>query len=239
VIDFDREQVMVTGWDGVTATVQRGANGTDPAIHAAGTVGIVAPTFGRQTVFDAVGDNIVDLYPSVWGIGFAEINVAWPVTDVPADVALITGFRGTAGANYFTADVRYVASFPASATGHGAVIDAPNGTPGVLTYRARFIKPTDEDADLEVDHRIRPEWERIIVVGAAAQLLSGRDVEAITQEFITEQLQTESLPVSTPGRMSARLTALHEHYLERASRRMQADDRKQIRRRPVARSAIR
>lgn len=239
VIEFEREQVLVLAYDGTTTTVVREVNGTTAAAHAGGTLGVISPPFSRQVVFDAVADNIVDLFPSVWGTGFEEIAVTQPVTEVPADVGQIVQFRAVQGSGYWTADARLITSFPASATGRGAVIEASAGTAGVLVYRSSFIRPTADGDDLEADLRVRPEWERIVVVGAAAQLLSGRDVEAVTQEHITEQMQAESLPVTTPGRISARLSALHEHYLEKASRRLISEEGKRIRRVPAARTAIR
>lgn len=239
VVEFARERVLIADvTDDFTVTMARGWDSTEPAAHDAGAFGIVSPAYGRQSVFDAVADNIVDLYPTLWGDAAAEISVVAGVTEVPADVGHITMFRGSYSGGYFTADARLISAFAGAASYLGAVIDAPAGTAGVLLYRSRFPRPEDEDTDLEAIG-LRPEWFRIVVVGAAAQLLSGRDVEAVTQEYIDEQLQAESLPPTTPGRIAARLTAFHEHLLERAGRRLIAEQGKQIRRRPVARSAVR
>jgi hypothetical protein len=240
LIEVGREQMLVIAYasDG-TATVTRGANGTTPQAHAGGALVTVAPAFSRQVVFDAVADNIVDLFPTVWGTAAAEISVTHPVTTLPADVGQIVAFRAARGAFQWNADARLITSYAGAVSGKGAVIHATSGTTGTLVYRSSFLRPTSDDDDLEADLRVRPEWERIVVVGAAAQLLSGRDVEAVTQEFITEQLQSESLPAMTPGRISARLTALHEHLLERAGKRLHSEEGRRVRRVPVARTAVR
>lgn len=239
VVEFGLERVLIADVaDDFTVTMVRGVDSTEPAAHDAGALGVVSPAYSRQSVFDAVADNIVDLYPTVWGDGAADVSVVQGVTEVPADVGHITMFRGSYSGGYFTADARLITAFAAASTGVGAVIDAPSGTAGVILYRSRFLRPYDEDIDLET-LGVRPEWERIVVVGAAAQLLSGRDAESITQEFVDEQLQAESLPPTTPGRVAARLTAYHEHLLERAGRRLTAEQGKAIRRRPVSRMAVR
>lgn len=238
IIESGLEQALITGVSGATATVVRGVNGTTAEAHAAGDLVTISPVFGRQVVFDAVADNIVDLFPTVWATAAEEITVTADYTEVPADVGAVTGFRVT-GSSYYNTDARLIDTFPTSSTGKAVLVDASTGTTGLLVYRASFTRPTSLDDDLEADLRVRPEWERIVVVGAAAQLLSGRDLDAVTAEWVDEQMQAETFPPTTSGRMSARLTGYHEHLLERAGRRLQAEDRKHVRRLPVAKRALR
>lgn len=238
VIEAGRELVLVTDVSAANvATVVRGANGTTPAVHAANTLLTISPAFGRQVVFDAVADNVAALYPTLWTVKSEAVDVAQPYTEVPDDVGTILAFRA-GGAHPYNADARLIDTFPDSSTGKAAVIEAASGTAGTIVYRGGFGRPDADSTDVSA-LGVRPEWEKIVVVGAAAQLLSGRDVEAVTQEWLGEQLQAESLPPTTPGRISARLLALYEHYLQEAGRRLRTEDRKRIRRVPVRRTALR
>ena len=51
-----------------TITVTRGAKGTDAAAHTAGDLIKIAPPFPRRNVFDAVCDQIKNLYPTLFAV---------------------------------------------------------------------------------------------------------------------------------------------------------------------------
>ena len=49
--------------------------------------------------------------------------------------------------------------------------------------------------DLATDCLISDEYEQIVMVGAVADIVGATDIDASTQEFITEKLAAESYPV--------------------------------------------
>ena len=49
-------------------TVVRGVRGTDKAAHSAGDIIKIAPSFPRKNVFDAVSDQIKNLYPTLFAV---------------------------------------------------------------------------------------------------------------------------------------------------------------------------
>ena len=67
LIEIDQEIMLVTAANTSTRTltVSRGYAGTDAASHTDGANLFINPTFPRKSVFDAVADNIVRLYPSL------------------------------------------------------------------------------------------------------------------------------------------------------------------------------
>lgn len=237
ILEVDREQVMViSGPAGAVWTVQRGVNGTTAIAHANGALVQVAPAFTRQTVFDAVADNIAVLYPKLWNTKTVAATTASPLTEIPAEALGGLVFRATATQPY-SVPARLVDDWTPSSTGKAAVIDIAAGVAGLLTYRTGFARPTTEATDVTAAG-VRAEWERIVVVGTAAQILSGRDVEVATQDFVTEALQAQTMPAGTEGRIASRLTALHELWLNDASRRLSAEETKRIRRVPVRRASL-
>jgi hypothetical protein len=239
LIEADREQALILAVADDVVTVARGVNGTDPAAHADGALVNIAPAFGRQQVFDAVADNVVALYPTLWAVKTEAVTVAHPYTEVPADTLNIVAFRAIYSVSHaFEAPARLITAFPDSSTGKAAVIDATAGQAGTIVYRGSFDRPTTDADDLELAG-VRPGWERIVRVGAAAQLLFGRDTEPITQEVVTEQMQAESLPITTHGRIAARLLEYRDLLLKEAADALKLEDRKRVVRMPNRRSALR
>ena len=68
IIEVDQELMLVTAANTSTRTltVSRGYAGTTADSHLDEANLTINPTFPRKTVFDAVSDNIVRLYPSLY-----------------------------------------------------------------------------------------------------------------------------------------------------------------------------
>jgi hypothetical protein len=68
IIEIDRELLLCKELDTVndTVTVVRGVRGTTAATHDENAVIKIAPPFPRQNVFDAVCDQIKNLYPTLF-----------------------------------------------------------------------------------------------------------------------------------------------------------------------------
>lgn len=70
LIEVDRELMFSTALNTVSnqITVQRGARGTTAAAHSANALLKIAPTFSRQSAYDAVTDQINNLYPTLFAV---------------------------------------------------------------------------------------------------------------------------------------------------------------------------
>lgn len=239
IIEVGREQMLVVAGTSMPLTVTRGVNGTDVEAHGVGDLVTVQPKHTRQAVFDACADAVVNLWPRLWHVETVDATVTQPFTEIPADAVTVVQWRTAyGGTRYSSSPTTIVRDFAASATGVALFIDDDTGTQGWLTYRGRFARPTAETTDV-ADLGVDEAWDQIIVVGAAAYLLSGTpDIDAATANFITEALAAEAFPALTAGRISDRLFRLHELLLERASRSLRATDRGRIRRLPPARSRV-
>ena len=68
IIEIGRELMLCTDLNAVTntVTVTRGARGTAAAAHSTGDLVKIAPPFPRKNVFDAVCDQIKNLYPTLF-----------------------------------------------------------------------------------------------------------------------------------------------------------------------------
>ena len=70
VIEINQELMICTDLNAVTntITVKRGAKGTTAAAHTAGDIIKKAPPFPRKNVFDAVKDQINNLFPTLFAV---------------------------------------------------------------------------------------------------------------------------------------------------------------------------
>ena len=70
VIEINKELMYTTALNTVNneITVTRGARGTTKVSHSAGDIIKVSPTFTRQAVYDAIVDQIENLYPTLFAV---------------------------------------------------------------------------------------------------------------------------------------------------------------------------
>jgi hypothetical protein len=70
VIEINQELMICTDLNAVTntITVKRGMKGTTAAAHTAGDLIKISPPFPRKNVFDAVCDQIKNLYPTLFAV---------------------------------------------------------------------------------------------------------------------------------------------------------------------------
>jgi len=77
VIEINQELMICTDLNTVTntITVKRGAKGTAAAAHTAGDLIKISPPFPRKNVFDAVKDQINNLFPTLFAVDTQQITV--------------------------------------------------------------------------------------------------------------------------------------------------------------------
>jgi hypothetical protein len=78
IIEIGQELMFSTALNTVTneITVTRGARGTTAAEHLAGAVIKITPSFTRKAVFDAVSDQIKNLYPTLFAVETIELTAS-------------------------------------------------------------------------------------------------------------------------------------------------------------------
>jgi hypothetical protein len=97
-------------------TVVRGARGTTAAAHSAGDLIKVSPTFSRKAVFDAVSDQIENLYPTLFAVETKSITAK-------------TGINVLSGAtdNYLIAPVKAISQYTDFDAGQDSTISQFRG----------------------------------------------------------------------------------------------------------------
>jgi hypothetical protein len=97
IIEIDRELLVCTDLNTTTntITVTRGARGTTAAIHDAGDIIKISPPFPRQNVFDAVCDQIKNMYPTLFATETKSVTAksGYIILDGANDNYLITPLK--------------------------------------------------------------------------------------------------------------------------------------------------
>tara|TARA_B100000427_G_scaffold180439_1_gene150052 strand:+ start:1136 stop:2140 length:1005 start_codon:yes stop_codon:yes gene_type:complete len=76
ILECEQELMYCTGIDTVNnqITVVRGALGTTAAEHSSGDIIKIAPVFTRKAVFDAIVDQIENLYPTLFAVATQSVT---------------------------------------------------------------------------------------------------------------------------------------------------------------------
>ena len=221
LVEVDQELMLVTSANTSTRTltVSRGYAGTTAATHADETNVFINPTFPRKSVFDAVADNIVRLYPSLYNVTTTNVTSTSTYAEVPAStVEVLTSYvQNASGEQYTSAGIQLLRDFPPSTTNTAVqFFNTSNGKTVHLVVKRKFVRPTSETVDLATDCLISDEYEQIVMVGAVADIVGATDIDASTQEFITEKLAAESYPVGSGERLRNALLRLRSLLIDEA-----------------------
>ena len=221
LVEVDQELMLVTAANTSTRTltVSRGYSGTTAATHADKANIFINPTFPRKSVFDAVSDNISRLYPSLYNVTTTNVVANTTYQEVPAStVEILTSYvQNASGEQYTSAGIELLRDFPPSSTNTAVQFyNTTNGKTVHLVVKRKFVRPTDETSDIETVCLVAPEYEQIVMVGAVADIIGATDVDASTQEFITEKLAAESYPVGSGERLRNALLRLRSLLIDEA-----------------------
>ena len=221
LVEVDQELMLVTAANTSTRTltVSRGYAGTTVATHADKTNIFINPTFPRKSVFDAVADNIVRLYPSLYNVTTTNVTANSTYAEVPAStVEVLTSYvQNASGEQYTSAGIELLRDFPPSTTNTAVqFFNTSNGKTVHLVVKRKFVRPTSETVDLATDCLISDEYEQIVMVGAVADIVGATDIDATTQEFITEKLAQENYPVGSGERLRNALLRLRSLLIDEA-----------------------
>lgn len=209
LVEVGTEQCHVVDLSGSELTVRRAARGTRATAHLSGAEVLIAPPYGRTTIFDAVAESIVDLSPPLYHRDVVEREV-----DEDGLVELPEGTDGVLSVRLS----RHWATLPFEQVGDTKlrIYGCDPGEDVTVTVRSGFTYPASEQQSLH-SLGVRDEWARIVVVGAAAQLISAKPLSTGWQEFVSSQLRTEGYPVETPGRIRDSLLRYHQFLIDRAA----------------------
>ena len=221
LVEVNQELMLVTNIVSSTRTltVARGYAGTTADSHGDKTNMFINPTFPRKSVFDAVADNISRLYPSLYNITTTNVTSNSTYAEVPATTVSVVNswVQNASGDQYTSAGIELLTNFPPSSTNTAVQFsNTSNGKTVYLVVKRKFGRPTAETDDLSTACFLEDSYHQIIMIGAVADIMGATDVDASTQEFITEKLSAENYPIGSGERLRNALLRLRSLLIDEA-----------------------
>ena len=229
VLEIDSELVMVEDINTVSReiTVERGRLGSTAAEHLEDTDIILKPKYPRLNVTNAIGDQVIGLFPALYAVKKTTLTTSsTQFVEMPAGTQRILQAKidnsttGGTTTSYTDVPLELLTDFAGSTT--DAAVQFPttptSGKSVYVVYASKFTRPSAETDDLNSVSGLEDFHEQIVMVGAVAQLLSELDVDASTQNYITENLEQRGVPVGSGERLRNALLCYYGVLLDRARR---------------------
>lgn len=238
ILEIDSELVRVLDYNQNSneITCTRGIRGSTKAAHTAANSDVRFPTrWPRYNIEKAIAAAIDSLWQPLYvpkeklaTVASAEF-VRLPLNTVRL---INVEFRNQAG-DWDPVNATLFAKHPSDPTAAAIQLGPlPSSTTLCnIRYGVKVEAPattSEEITDLPTS------WERIITSDVGAQALSGVDIDAVTQELLTEQLRLERFPVRSGSTISRSLIQYREYLVTQAADDLKAKYPTKIRQRPVA-----
>jgi len=238
IIEIGQELMICTELNAVTnsITVTRGARGTTAVAHSAGDVIKITPPFPRVNVFNAIKDQIENLYPTLYAVETQTISsavgyVALAGADdnrIVAPLKAVSQYQELDAGNQTTVQFRGVAmeliDVPTTVTASGKVVQFSGVSSGVnvhCTFKKKFGEVSLETTTLS-EVGLETEYEPIIMAGVAAQMIAGKDIPTYTADYISEQMQVTNYPVNSSSNIRNSLLQYQQVLINQARKDLRA-----------------
>lgn len=224
IVEMGNEYMRVETYDENTkvATVERGARGTTPESHLTTARLRIPNRFSRSSQIEALRASIEGLWQPLFVAKEQRATVSTlGYIGLPLNTVRLLNvkYQSSRTSRWRAVPGELFATHPMD-KGRAAVQVAvgPNSRAlCVVRYGVRVESPDDNDTAIE---DLPQKWERIVVVDAAAQLLSAVDIDAQSQEILTEKIRLENFPVRSGASISSALLGYREYLVSRAHKEL-------------------
>lgn len=238
ILELDYELVRVLSYDASTKEVscRRGVRGSLAASHTAATTDVRFPTRWPRRIMKTSIENGIR---SLWQPLFLKAEVQATVSSaqyvqLPLSTIRIikVEFRNDHSGRWDEVAYKLHNTHPHDPSYASIEIgDVPYRTQCTITYGKKVDVPAVVTDDIE---GMPPEWERIILADAAAEMLSGVDIDATTQEYLTQQMRLENFPVKSGSSISQNLIRYKEYLVDEAEKDLKAAEPRAVAHRRVS-----
>jgi hypothetical protein len=219
LLELEYELVRVQAFNGSTwvVTAQRGVRGTTAAAHAIGTDVRFPTRWPRQVIADSITAAIEALWQPLFAVEEqrATVDPAGYLA-LPTDTVRIlqVQYENEFG-RWDDADGVLFSTHPMDETISAIQVEpvARASALCVVRYGRQIMAPDTVTDDIV---GLPKKWERIIIADAGAELLSGVDIDAVTQEVLTQQLRLERFGVRSGSTISQALLGYREYLVAQA-----------------------
>jgi len=232
IVEMGNEYMRIETYDELTkaTTVERGVKGSTKTAHDANTRLRIPNRFGRWNQINALRAAIEGLWQPLFvpkekraTVGTSSY-ISLPLNTVRV---LNVKYQSQRSNRWRSVPAELFRTHPLD-DGMAAVqlaVGPSSRALCVVRYGIRVEAPAGDTTEI-VD--LPQKWERIVLVDAAAQLLSAVDVDAQSQELLTEKMRLENFPVRSGSSISSSLLGYREYLVTRAHKELIASYPRQL-----------
>lgn len=231
LLEFSHELMRVVSYDpsSKVAVVERRAYGTNGDTYSTPFLINLNPPYPRASVFEAVADNILNLFPTLFTVRTMNLSSSGiRVFNIPDDLAVSPVSVWPDETANTDLDIHgEIVEYHPEAGGRALVTNHGAGSVW-LRYQRRMGKATSESDTLEslgMDER----WTSIVMAGAAADLMAGRDISASHAEWVKNVLEAENIRVGTRMSIAGGLRQYRGILLNDAKKEMRGEYGRRVR----------
>lgn len=221
-LEIDNELIRITSYDQLTGVIEckRAIRGTVATAHPSATAEVRFPTrWPRITIEKALRSAIDGLWRPLFAVKTEQATVdATRYIELPANTVTVieVEYEDKRG-DWQSLPTKFLVKHPLNPAIAAAQVARSSfgGALCLITYGVKIDSPSSTSAEI-VD--LPSNYERIVISDAASELLAGVDIDAVTQERLTEQIRLEGFPVRSGSSISQNLVRYHEYLIQRADK---------------------
>lgn len=231
-IEWDSELMRVVTYNELTKqiTVVRNVRNTEASAHTTASWVRIPTRWTRKSQLDALRAGIEALWQPLF-VSKEErtiLEVAGYVALPLNTVRLIdVRYQSPHSRRWRSVSAELFATHPEDPTRAAIQVGSgpDRGQLCVIRYGVAIEPPVGDDDEI-VD--LPSKYERIVLVDAAAELLSSVDIDAQSQEMLTEKMRLENFPVRSGSQISQSLIRYREYLVAQAERELIAKHPRRI-----------
>jgi len=243
LLELDNELVRVTSFDASTYLVncKRGVRGSEAVAHTAADCEVRIPTrWPRHRMIKTLRSAIIGLWQPLFATRNELSTVeSAPWVPLPLNTVRILDVKmerpaGSRGFGSFDRWRSIPFEFfpehpldPNQASVQLAAVPYPSQLVRIQ-YGVRIEPPAGDDDTIE---DLPSEYEPIVLAASAAKLLAGVDIDAQTQETLTQQIRLQGFPVGSGTSISNALLGFSEFLTDKHNKEITARYKRKIARR--------
>lgn len=225
IVELGNELMRVATYDELTKvmTVERGAKGSVPESHLS-TVRLRIPNrFTRVSQLNALRAAVDGLWQPLFVAKEERTTMDTAgYLSLPLNTVRLLNIKYQArrNARWRSVPGELFETHPTDSSRAAVQVAYTGRNQGqlcVIRYGIQLQSTADYTAEIA---DLPQKWERIVLVDAAANLLSAVDIDAQSQEILTEKLRLENFPVRSGATISQSLLGYREYLVSRAHKEL-------------------
>ncbi len=244
VLELDYELLQVASYDMSTSIITvlgRAFEGGGPAAaHAIGSAMRLPTRWPRQSQANVLSEAIDNLWKPLYVVEEERLTVdTLGYLPLPLDTVEVLRIQyeydsrwgrdhiptASGGSEWLDAEYELFETHPQDPN-FAAVQVVPTLSPGALCVIRYGREPGRPTLVTDTLDPWEDAWNRIVVLDAAIALLSGVDIDSVTQEFLTQQLRLDRFPVRSGATITQAMIAYREYLVTRREEKQIAKHRR-------------